>query len=94
MTTRRSDRDGGAVCIDVVDSGCGIAPDDLEKIFNPFFTSKPTGTGLGLAIVHRIVESHGGSISAGNHAGGGATFTIRLPGGVAQKNAKKEVHAR
>ena len=74
---------GGAgeagVYIAVADSGAGIEPAAMDKLFNPFFTTKGSGTGLGLAIVHRIVESHGGQIAARNAAPGGAEFTITLP---------------
>lgn len=74
---------GQEIVISVCDSGVGIAPEAMEKIFNPFFTTKDSGTGLGLAIVHRIVESHGGRISAANAAPpeglGGAMFTLVLP---------------
>ena len=59
----------------------GIAPDTIDRIFNPFFTTKETGTGLGLAIVHRIVEAHDGSITACNcddELGTGAKFEIRI----------------
>jgi signal transduction histidine kinase len=62
----------------VTDTGRGIAPDALDRIFNPFFTTKDTGTGLGLAIVHRVVEAHDGLIIAANEEGGGARFEIRV----------------
>jgi signal transduction histidine kinase len=62
----------------VRDSGPGIAPQILDRIFNPFFTTKESGTGLGLAIVHRIVEAHDGTITACNGEGGGAKFEIRV----------------
>lgn len=65
--------------LDVSDNGAGIEPGVLGKIFNPFFTTKDTGTGLGLAIVHRLVECHGGIITASNGADGGAAFTVILP---------------
>lgn len=62
----------------VCDSGPGIPSVVLDRIFNPFFTTKDTGTGLGLAIVHRVVEAHEGSITASNVEGGGARFEIRI----------------
>jgi signal transduction histidine kinase len=62
----------------VRDSGPGISPQILDRIFNPFFTTKETGTGLGLAIVHRIVEAHDGTIIVTNAEGGGAKFEIRV----------------
>jgi len=68
-----------SVELSVVDTGAGIESKNLHKIFNPFFTTKDTGVGLGLAIVHRLVECHGGTISATTNAYGGATFTLLLP---------------
>ncbi len=67
----------GRVKLTVRDTGPGIADHDIERIFNPFFTTRSTGTGLGLAIVHRIVEVHGGTI--GVHNDGGAVFELDLP---------------
>jgi two-component system sensor histidine kinase PilS (NtrC family) len=63
----------------ITDTGQGIPPECLGKIFDPFFTTKAGGTGLGLAIVYRIVEEHGGTITADSEPGKGAQFTIRLP---------------
>lgn len=64
--------------IQVSDTGPGIATADLPRIFNPYFTTKPSGTGLGLAIVHKIVEAHYGRIQVASNPGHGATFTIAL----------------
>ena len=73
-----------AVQIEISDTGKGIDEKVIAKICQPFFTTKPKGTGLGLAITKRLIEQHGGDISAENNPGGGATFKIRLP-------VKKEV---
>lgn len=69
----------GMVGIVVEDNGPGIPAELVQRIFHPFFTTKETGTGLGLAIVHRIVEAHGGRITAGQRGGGGASFVLVLP---------------
>ena len=66
------------VSIQIADTGCGIPTDDLNHIFDPFFTSKPDGTGLGLSIVHTILESHEGWLEVESQAGLGTTFTIKL----------------
>ncbi|MBU4260892.1 MAG: HAMP domain-containing protein [Proteobacteria bacterium] len=63
----------------VEDNGPGIADEDLERIFAPFFSTKSKGTGLGLAIAREIVDAHGGSISVTNRESGGACFMVRLP---------------
>lgn len=67
---------GEFVEVRVSDSGCGIAEADLEKIFLPFFTTKPKGAGLGLAIVERILERHGARVSLESRVGQGTTFTL------------------
>jgi len=61
------------------DTGYGIEADSLEKIFNPFHTTKCKGTGLGLSISHRIIEQHGGAITVKSNVGLGSTFTVLLP---------------
>jgi signal transduction histidine kinase len=68
----------GRFRLSIRDSGPGIPSDVLDRIFNPFFTTKETGTGLGLAIVHRIAEAHEGTITAANAPHGGAIFEIRI----------------
>ncbi len=65
--------------ISIADNGPGVAPDDLSKIFVPFYTTKTNGTGLGLAIVQKIVVQHGGSVEARNQTQGGAEFIVWLP---------------
>jgi len=71
-------REDGTVVIQVQDTGPGISPADLQKIFIPFFTTKAKGHGIGLALTHRIVTQHGGTLTAANGPEGGAVFTIRL----------------
>ena len=71
--------DGASLQIEVQDSGTGIAPEELESIFDPFTTSKRTGLGMGLSICRSIIERHGGSIWAANNRDFGATFWITLP---------------
>jgi len=63
----------------VIDLGCGIPPDKIETIFNPFVTTKQDGVGLGLAIVAKIVDGHGGKMTVDSKPGEGSTFRIRLP---------------
>ncbi|MEK6583231.1 MAG: ATP-binding protein, partial [Nitrospirota bacterium] len=65
----------------ISDTGVGIPRDKLDKIFLPFYTTKPRGTGMGLALVHKIILSHGGNIEVESTAGKGTTFRIYLPYG-------------
>ena len=67
------------VAVEVRDNGPGMAPDDLDRIFSPFFTTKPQGTGLGLAIVRKVVDAHDGRITAVSAPGRGAAFKVTLP---------------
>jgi signal transduction histidine kinase len=79
VVTIRIEAGGGLIRIAVADTGPGIAPEHLDRLFEPYFTTKPGGTGLGLALSHKIVQEHGGSLRAGNGPGGGAVFTLSLP---------------
>jgi signal transduction histidine kinase len=76
----RTAREGdAAVMITVEDSGVGIDVDDVERLFEPLYTTKPEGLGMGLAIARTIVHAHGGQLRASNNASGGATFGFTLP---------------
>ena len=70
---------GRYVKIEVADQGCGIPPEILPRIFDPYFTTKPAGTGLGLASVFSIVKRHGGAIDVTSTPGEGTTFSLLLP---------------
>jgi signal transduction histidine kinase len=67
------------VAIEVEDSGVGIPPAVVDRVFNPFFSTKESGTGLGLALTHKIIEDHGGSIDVRSTPGVGTTFRLVLP---------------
>jgi len=76
------DESGGetdAVCIQIIDNGVGVPPEKLEKIFNPFYTSKSDGVGLGLSISSRLLLENGGKIEVESEEGKGSTFKIFLP---------------
>jgi len=75
---------GDGVRIEVADDGPGVPPDDLARVFNPFFTTKGPGEGrgLGLSVAHSVVAEHEGRLWAENRPGGGAMFVMELPVGV------------
>jgi signal transduction histidine kinase len=78
LTLCTEDRDNG-VCLVVADTGGGIPQEQINRIFEPFYTTKKKGTGLGLMIVQRIVRGHGGRIDLESHEGRGTVFRIWLP---------------
>jgi two-component system, sporulation sensor kinase E len=75
----RTDLDDTYVIVSFVDTGGGMSAENLSRVFEPYFTTKPSGTGLGLLIVRRIVREHGGELSIESSQGRGLTLTIRLP---------------
>jgi PAS domain S-box-containing protein len=75
----RSQHDADQVLLVVQDSGTGIAPGDVDRVFAAFFTTKPRGMGMGLSISRSIIEAHGGRLWASPNAGPGATFQVSLP---------------
>lgn len=77
--TLHSRRDDGRTTIEVADTGSGLTPEECERIFTPYYTSKQHGTGLGLAIVQSVVSDHGGRISVQSESGKGTRFVIQLP---------------
>ena len=91
----RYNSDTMRVITTVRDSGHGISPDALTRIFEPFYTTKEVGkgTGLGLAIAYGIMQEHGGHITAGNHADGGAVFTVEVPAVAGRTVTPRERHS-
>jgi PAS domain S-box-containing protein len=86
-----AERHGGDLLVRVTDTGEGISPEDLGKIFDPFYTKAPPGkgTGLGLSICYAIVDQHKGSISVDSQSGKGSTFTVKLPSLSPTEEAKR-----
>jgi signal transduction histidine kinase len=70
---------GDLLGLEVIDTGCGIAPSNIDRMFRPYFTTKKQGTGMGLPMVRRIVEEHGGQITFESEDGKGTRFLILLP---------------
>jgi signal transduction histidine kinase len=74
-----SSAEGGQVVLSLIDTGKGMPPDVLARVFRPFFSTRSGGTGLGLATARKIIEAHGGRIDAESEVGKGSKFTITLP---------------
>jgi signal transduction histidine kinase len=74
-----TDEGNETVHIEVADTGRGISAENAQRLFQPFFTTKPSGTGLGLATSKQLIEQHGGSISVADNPGGGTVFRVQLP---------------
>ena len=83
LVDRNSEGDGVPIVklarLSVGDTGIGIGPHELDKIFDPFFTKKPKGSGLGLATAHRLLESMGGALKVTSRLGEGTTMSVMLP---------------
>ena len=79
LTLRTSAAPDGDIEIAIIDNGVGLSPQALERMFDPFFSTKPEGTGLGLAISNTVVRAHGGTLGYVPNAPRGARFYIRLP---------------
>jgi two-component system sensor histidine kinase PilS (NtrC family) len=79
ISIKGTTEEGDHLVLKISDNGSGIRPEDLSKVFNPFFSTRPDGTGLGLAIVHRLVNEWNGDITVDSEQGKGSTFTLYLP---------------
>jgi two-component system sensor histidine kinase HydH len=73
------DANTGMVVIEVQDTGCGIPQENLDKVLDPYYTTKPEGTGLGLALVYKIIDEHNGTITFFSKEGEGTTVSVSLP---------------
>jgi len=81
----------GKIIVEIADNGCGIVPVDIQKIFDPFFSTKANGTGLGLAVSYGIIKNHEGDIRAYSELGKGSRFVIEIPVTPEQSSEKGSV---
>src|SRR5262249_2832350 len=81
VTARTRLERGNEAIVEIEDNGCGIPPENLSRVFEPFFTTRPVGqgTGLGLSVSFGIIRDHGGAIEVESQVGRGSTFRVRLP---------------
>ena len=91
--TLRTRAEGELSYVEVSDTGSGLTPEECERLFTPYYTSKPHGTGLGLAIVQSVISDHGGRISVRSESGRGTTFTIELPRNIEKLSAADQRRA-
>jgi len=82
----------GHIIVIIQDTGVGIPADQLPRLFDPYFTTRPKGTGLGLTIVHRVIHEHQGSIRVASVPGEGTTFTVELPLLAPASNSEAAAH--
>lgn len=94
INVRRQTETSRNVVIEFIDTGVGISQENLKKVFEPFYTTKPVGegTGLGMSIVYKVITSHGGTIGVGSEVGKGTTFRLTLPITQAQKTAEGKIN--
>ena len=93
VITVSTTKTNGFAEIAISDSGEGINPENIAKIFDPLFTTKSQGTGLGLAVCQQIVSKHGGAIEVESPPGEGATFKVKLPLSVSENLAQEVLNA-
>jgi signal transduction histidine kinase len=86
-------RHGSMVALSVKDNGCGIPPEERERVFEIFYSTRKGGTGLGLAIVDRIARGHGGRVRVESERGSGTTVTVELPAVAAAEQVHRTVES-
>jgi two-component system, NtrC family, nitrogen regulation sensor histidine kinase NtrY len=90
----RTRQDGNQTFVEISDTGAGLTPEECERLFTPYYTSKQHGTGLGLAIVQSVISDHGGTVSVQSKPGHGTTFRIELPRNLDKLHTQAEAGAQ